>query len=63
MFNVNLGYSTGLSIVVHVGTHFHNSHVLHTPALYFLYTKSPNVMLVCACASRNTNVTKPDFYE
>ena len=34
MINVNLGDSTELRIVVHVSTHFHNSHVLHTPPLY-----------------------------
>ena len=42
MLNVNLGDSSGLRIVVHVSAHFHNSHVLHTPSLCFLYTKSPN---------------------
>ena len=30
------GDVTGLSIVVHVSAHFHNSHLLHTPSLYFL---------------------------
>ena len=70
MIIVNLGDSTGLSIVVHVSTesstdmyhntesstvvhvstHFHNSHVLHTPSLYFLYyTKSPNAYFVYSC--------------
>ena len=44
---------TGFSIVVHISAHFHNSHVLHTPPLYFsVYTKSPNAccdVSVCLC--------------
>ena len=55
MLIVNLGDSTGLSSVVHVSVHFHNSHVLHTP--YIPDHQVHVVMLVCACASRNTNVT------
>ena len=33
-----------------VSIHFHNSHVLHTPYLYFLYyTKSSNAYFVYSC--------------
>ena len=35
MLNLHLGDSTALRIVVHVSAYFHNSHVPHTPSLFF----------------------------
>ena len=56
MLNVNLGDSSGLRIVVHVSDHFHNSHVLHTSSLYFLYIYQITNACCDVCAW-NTNVT------